>query len=316
MFPVIQRFKGVCLILAIGVLIVSCFGIGGPENRDLDNAGTAGTVGEVFEETANTEEESSELGSRQWVLSQSFQFQMIEAGSFTMGSPANEVGRDSDENQVQVQITRPFEIMTTEVTQSQWFGIMGYNPSRFKSQKYCDDHDFVKDMCPNHPVVQVSWKKVQEFIRKLNGVLGLTGCDGTPSSSVGCYRLPTEAEWEYSARAGTKTAYSFGNDPQDLGDYAWYRGNSKRKTHKVGSKKANPWGLYDVHGNVWEWVQDSYIKILPGGTDPLNTAGSLRVIRGGAYNFRAPHLRSANRNYDFPFLGRYSLVGFRLVRTL
>ena len=169
-----------------------------------------------------------------WIFS--VPFQRIEAGSFTMGSPQSEEHRASDEDQVRVQISRPFEIMQYEVTQSQWLKVMWKNTSRFKSPEYCDDYE--QNMCPNHPVEQVSWSEVQEFIRKLNEALGLSGCDGMPSSSKGCYRLPTEAEWEYSARAGTTTSHSFDLNEKNFSNYMWYDYNSDRQTHKVGLKKA------------------------------------------------------------------------------
>ena len=261
----------------------------------------------------NQEDRSSKVEEslKDWILS--FPFQTISAGSFTMGSPATESNRDDDEAQVQVTISKPFEIMTKEVTQSQWVKVMGSNPSRFKSEDDCDNHE--NDMCPNHPVEQVSWDAVQGYIGKLNKALGLSGCDGTPSSSAGCYRLPTEAEWEYSARGGTTATYSFGYDASDLGNYAWYSGNSEGKTHQVGLKAPNPKGLYDVHGNVWEWVQDKYTSDLPGGSDPLNTSGSDRVIRGSNWSDGAHVLRSAFRSSVYPAYG-YDFVGFRLVRTL
>ena len=198
--------------------------------------------------------------SEHWIFS--VPFQKIEAGSFRMGSPLGERYRDSDEGPVQVQITKPFEIMTTEVTQSQWIKVMEENPLGFNCGNYSHHKDKgnKKTQCPNHPIERVSWHDVQEFIGKLNEALGLTGCDGTPNSAKNCYRLPTEAEWEYSARGGTVTAYFCGNDHKwlfwfsDLEDYAWYWDNSDYKTYPVGSKKPNPWGLYDVNGNVAEWV--------------------------------------------------------------
>jgi hypothetical protein len=210
-------------------------------------------------------------------------FQRIARGSFTMGSPSRESNRDSDEGQKEVTISKSFDIMTTEVTQMQWFLVMGTNPSRFK---------------------------------KLNDSLGLSGCNGTPSDSKGCYRLPTEAEWEFAARGKTTTAYSFGNSSSKLGSYAWYSSNSDNKTHPVGLKRANPYGLYDVHGNVWEWVQDKYKDRLTGGTNPLHTSsGSDRVVRGGSWSFSARNMRSAVRFYYSPDNGN-NIVGFRLVRTL
>ncbi len=295
-------------IFILSALLISCSG-DKRENAENENTGdktaTSGSAGNTG---------SAEQTEKHWILS--VPFQKIEAGTFKMGSPTGESNRESDENQVDVTISKPFEIMTKEVTQSQWVKVMdGENPSMFKLPANCDDYDSENNMCPNHPVEQVSWDDVQKFIEKINNALGLTGCNGTPTSSVGCYRLPTEAEWEYSARGGTTTVYSFGNDPSNLGDYAWYMGNSDKKTHPVGLKKPNPWGLYDVHGNVWEWVQDKHHKDLLGGEAPLRNSGSYRVVRGGSYVFGPEHLRSANRSINEPTEGNFN-VGFRLVKTL
>jgi formylglycine-generating enzyme required for sulfatase activity len=127
------------------------------------------------------------------------------------------------------------------------------------------------------------------------------------------YRLPTEAEWEYAARAGTTGAYSFGDDADTLGRYAWYRDNSGGKTHPVGQKEPNAWGLYDMHGNVWEWVQDWYGRYSSSSvTDPVGpSSGSPRVYRGGGWGFVAEYCRSACRLYDAPDFSRNGL-GFRL----
>ncbi|MCY4523211.1 MAG: formylglycine-generating enzyme family protein, partial [Halobacteriovoraceae bacterium] len=209
---------------------------------------------------------------------------------------------------------------------------MGNNPSFFKERKYCRGDYITKravngemvGICPKHPVERVSWDMVQEFIKKLNdnvekpnGDIGLSGCIGSPKDFTGCFRLPTEAEWEYAARGGTTAAYSFEDD--DLDDYAWYWSNSNNQTHQVSEKLENPYGLFDMHGNVWEWVQDKYTRYLPGGIDPLVLyldSGPGRIIRGGGWiSISGQVLRSANRFYDNPNLGdRY--VGFRLVKTL
>ena len=345
-----KDFMVFCLkVLAIGFLLISCSGDGKSESKSngtggaTGNEGTVGTKGNAEGGTAHpvsaglglTAGSGPSSNSTHWILS--VPFQRIEAGSFIMGSPRYEGGRDDDEDQVRVQITKPFEIMTTEVTQSQWVRVMGKNPSHFKLQEHCADH--TSGMCPNRPVEQVSWDDVQEFIRKLNEALGLSGCDRMPSSSKGCYRLPTEAEWEYSARAGTETAYSFGKDHSKSEKYAWYEDNSDRKTHKVGLKKPNFWGLYDMHGNVWEWVQDSYTdsilswvirvhgaeikarmeragdKTVDWLEDPLVTYGLFRVFRGGGWYGNIHNLRSADRYYALPTL-RDEGFGFRLVRTL
>ncbi len=186
---------------------------------------------------------------------------LIPAGTFTMGSPSSEAGRFSNETQHRVTISRPFYMQTTPVTQGQWKAVMGSNPSSFKD---CSD---------DCPVENVSWNDVQEFINRLNRM-----------EKTYKYRLPTEAEWEYAARAGSATAYYFGDSDDNLGDFSWYHKNSEDKTHCVGLKKPNAWGLYDMYGNVWQWVQDRYIGDYPSteSTNPTGALeGSLRVLRGG-----------------------------------
>ena len=148
-------------------------------------------------------------------------------------------------------------------------------------------------------VETVSWVDVQWFIRKLNG---LEGKDK--------YRLPTEAEWEYACRAGSNTRFCFGDDDGKLGQYAWYDSNSGSKTQPVGKKKPNDWGLYDMHGNVWEWCED-YYGDYPAGP----SSGSDRVIRGGGWNNNAGGCRSSNRLRDNP-RGRGQGMGFRLARPV
>ena len=216
-----------------------------------------------------------------------FKFSEIPAGNFIMGSPPTETDRAhaGNEDQILVEITKPFEITTTEVTQKQWFLIMGNNPSILATTELdlgnsvnCNKQIINGvEICPDHPVYELSWDDTQEYIKRLNSLLNLKGCDGTPQSSSGCYRLPTEAEWEYAVRAGTKTAYFFGDDPAELEDYAWYRQISKKdKTgfRKVGLKNPNPWGLYDVYGNVGEWVQDGVI------TEETPYIGLIRILGG------------------------------------
>lgn len=225
--------------------------------------------------------------------------------SFLMGSPISENNRYSEENQVTVTISKDFSIMKTEVTQLQYFNVMGINPSNFKNFEDCPDTFTIvkgQGLCPNNPVEQVSWDDIQVFITKLNSIEG---------SLV--YRLPSEAEWEYAARAGTPSAYSFGAG--DINKYAWYKDNSDRKTHAVATKLANAYGLFDMHGNVWELVRDSYLSNLPGGTDPLASGSSRRVARGGSFLSVADLLRSANRGGNVAD-HRNLVAGFRLVKIL
>ena len=155
---------------------------------------------------------------------------------------------------------------------------------------------------------QVSWNDLQAFIQRLNEAAG-----------EALYRLPTEAEWEYTARAGTTTRWSFGDDESQLGDYAWYSGNnSPSGTKEVGTKRPNPWGLYDMHGNVWEWCQDwwgeNYYSSSPS-VDPIGPAtGEARVLRGGGYFNIAQRVRSADRGMGRPSDRPYGGRGARLLR--
>ena len=234
-------------------------------------------------------------------------FVNIPKGTFTMGSPVYEPYRGRDEEQKEVTISKDFHMMTTEVTQMQWFLVMGYNPSKFKRMKDCNNQTMVNGerLCPNNPIDGVSWTEVQEFIRRLN-----------QSPGQYSYKLPTEAQWEYATRGGTNTFFSFGNDFTLAGEYAWYDYNSERKSHPVGMKKPNPFGLYDVHGNVDEWVQDLYSETYAGGIDPQGPEQSrYRVIRGGGWFGSILDIRSAFRMTGYPWF-RYTFVGFRLIRTV
>ena len=166
---------------------------------------------------------------------------------------------------------------------------MGKNPSEFKGER--------------NPVENVSWKDVQAFIQGLEAKEGRDG-----------YRLPTEAEWEYVARAGTTSDYSFGNNHSELMRYVWFDDNSGGRTHPVGEKRPNPWGLYDMHGNVWEWCYDWYGAYPDrAAEDPCGPpSGGFRVVRGGGWNYSAGRLRSANRYSGGAPGSRGYYVGFRL----
>jgi formylglycine-generating enzyme required for sulfatase activity len=208
-----------------------------------------------------------------------------------MGS--NDSDAYDDEKPVHtVRITQPFYLGKHEVRQGQWQAVMGNNPSRFTGD-------------PNRPVENVSWDDVQEFIRRLNAREG-----------GAIYRLPTEAEWEYAARAGTTTRWSFGDEASQLGRYAWYDGNARGQTHPVGQLQPNPWGLYDMHGNVWEWVQDWYGGYASGtAVDPAGPSSGLgRVYLGGGWFTPARYCRSAGRGSVAPGK-RIDSLGFRLLRV-
>ena len=216
-------------------------------------------------------------------------FALISEGDFMMGSKEFDYAKPVHK----VTISNPFYLGIYPVTQREWEAVMGDNPSHFKG----DDL----------PVENVSWDKVQKFIKKLNEKEGIHK-----------YRLPSEAEWEYTARAGTTTRYSFGDDESELGDYSWYSNNSEGKTHPVGQKNPNPWDLYDMHGNVWEWVQDMWHE----GYDGAPTDGSAwekggddRVDRGGSWRDDASRYRSASRGSGVPGSPSY-VLGFRLLREL
>lgn len=221
---------------------------------------------------------------------------VIPSGSFVMGSPDNEAARGNDEGpQRTVSINYALAVGKFEVTQGQWRAVMGNNPSYFKD---CGDQ------CP---VESVSWNDAQEYIKRLN------------SKSGQSYRLLTEAEWEYAARAGTSTHYHFGNDESGLANYAWYGEYSSGRTHPAGQKQANAWGLYDMHGNVWEWVQDcyanSYANAPTDGKAQTQSGCDRRVRRGGSWNSGAHFLRSAFRD-DYASDIRGVNIGFRIARTL
>ncbi|MDE0534302.1 MAG: formylglycine-generating enzyme family protein [Albidovulum sp.] len=256
------------------------------------------------------------------------EFVTFEAGSFTMGSPEGERDRRIDEGPVSVTLTRPFAIAATEVTQRQWFAVMRRNPSYFKLPEDCANHKIVNrvGICLDLPVESVSWNDAQRFLKKLNRMEGNKGCgkDKTAkeyySMPTGCYRLPTEAEWEYAARSGAETAYLHGNSGRNLDSYAWYDGDVEYgQAREVAQKRPNRRGLHDTGGNVWEWLQDWYGYELPGGVNPLQTVSETtsaqRVQRGGGWYSYPMSLRSAFRSSDIPNK-RNNDVGFRIVRVV
>jgi formylglycine-generating enzyme required for sulfatase activity len=259
----------------------------------------------------------------------------IPAGTFSMGSASTESCRYSEETQHQVSLTRGFEISDHEVTQGEFLALMTYNPSDFTT---CG---------MSCPVNKVSWYNATAYCNTLSTKMGLTPCytckgtgltitceeaatySGTHLYACPGFRLPTEAEWEYAYRSGTATAYYNGaNDSSacytcsttdaNADAIAWYCANASSTTHAVKQKLANVWGLYDMAGNVQEWVNDWY-QLDPGSsvvTDPVGaSSGTMRLLRGGSWSHYAVGLRAANRAYRAPE-SQVNLAGFRCARTL
>ena len=224
----------------------------------------------------------------------------IAPGTFLMGSPDSEPERGRNEGpQHKVTITKGFYLGKYEVTQGQWESVMGTR--LWAGQPYVLEN-------PDYPAIYISWVDIQEFVQRLNKAEGAE-----------LYRLPTEAEWEYACRAGTTTRWSFGDDQSQLKNYAWYWDNAwiigEEYPHRVGTKLPNPWGLYDMHGNVYEWVQDWYDFSYSSSdqVDPVGpSSGSDRVIRSGDFRHTAPRVRSAFRGNIWPTI--FDTIGFRLLR--
>jgi formylglycine-generating enzyme required for sulfatase activity len=229
------------------------------------------------------------------VITQGVRFELIwvPPGEFWMGSrDGEERSRDDERPRHLVRMTRGVWLGKTPVTQGQWVAVMGTNPSHF-TQVGLDG-----------PVEQVSWEDCQVLVQALRRAAG------------GGWRLPTEAEWEYACRAGSETAWCFGSDERKLTQYGWYSANAGGTTQPVGRSKPNAWGLYDLHGNVWEWVQDWKGDYSAGGeTDPTGpSSGSFRCFRGGSWDFPAGFCRSAYRLTCGAPGNRDCILGVRLAR--
>ncbi len=218
----------------------------------------------------------------------------IPAGTFLMGSPPDEAGRSNNEGpQTRVTLTKDFYLGATDVTQGQYEAVMGTNPSYFKAAG------------PDAPVENVTWDEAMAFCQKLTERERAAG--RLPDGYI--FTLPTEAQWEYACRAGTTGPYA-----GDLDTMAWYVQNSSKTTHPVGAKQPNAWGLFDMHGEVWEWILDWYGDY-PGGsvTDPTGpTSGTNRVHRGGSWSNAAVDCRSADRHGDLASDRRSHSLGFRV----
>lgn len=237
-----------------------------------------------------------------------FKFIKVTAGKFMMGSPSKERYRKTDENIAEVTISNEYMFQTKEVTQLHWFIVTGKNPAHYRLQKYCPD-TFVKinsiDLCPYLPIENVKWWEVKSFIQKL----GKIKKDET-------YRLPSEAEWEFATRMGRSTPFVFGDNYSVLKEYSWYQTNSKGRTHRIGTKKPSNNGLFDIHGNVSEWVQNWYSKKNRAGDNPFGPLIGLgKVFKGGSFNSWARSCRLANKDSEFFFKAKKD-IGFRLVKSL
>jgi formylglycine-generating enzyme required for sulfatase activity len=240
----------------------------------------------------------------------------IPPGTFLMGSPEDEVDRQEDEGpQTQVTLTQGFYMGKHEVTQGEYLAVMGNNPSWFNGVRPSGEgqQDYGTDL--TRPVEQVNWDEAVAYCGALTERERAAG--HIPMNYA--YRLPTEAEWEYTCRAGTTTRFSHGDDPgyTNLTHYAWYAydGNSDEQTHPVGQKLPNPWGLYDMHGSVFEWCQDWWAENLPGGIalDAQGPdVGPAHVLRGGDWGSGGELSRSSFRFFGYPGGRRYD-IGFRVV---
>ncbi len=244
----------------------------------------------------SSENGSTSRGASTYTNSIGMEFVKIPAGSYMRGCDSNFENCLSDAIPQQRINISSFYLGKYEVTQEQWVAVMGSNPSHFKGRA--------------NPVEYVSWNDIQEFVRRLNAKEGHNR-----------YRLPTEAEWEYAARAGSTTAYSFGDNADELGTYAWYGEDwGGGSPHPVGQKKTNVWGLYDMYGNVWEWCSDwyneKYYSWSKKTDDPSGpSSGVIRVRRGGSWSNGAEDCRSANRDGNTPDVRNINF-GFRLVLSL
>ncbi len=224
------------------------------------------------------------------------EFVLVPAGSFQMGAHENEDATSKEKPRHQVTISKPFYISKHEITQKQWENVMGHNPS--------------VHVGPTRPVDRVSWNDVQIFLQRLNG-----------REKTTTYKLPTEAQWEYAARAGSETSYCYGDDQQGkkLIQYGWFEANSNKQSQPIGELKPNDWGIHDMHGNVQEWVQDrfdrKYYSKSPA-TDPHGPEkGRKRVTRGGSWINPAYHCRSAARAYYSPDYVDND-IGLRIIKLL
>ncbi len=276
-----KRIAGCLGIVCLGAVLL--LGLSEPEKKSEDPQIKNRTI-----EKQTAQKKSAEAGSKVFTNSIGMQLRLIPAGSFLIGSPDSEEDREGHEGpQHKVTLTKPYYIGVCEVTQEQYEKVIGMNPS--------------KNIGPKNPVEMISCHDAQDFCAELSKIEKQE------------YRLPTEAEWEYACRAGTQTAYYWGNTFDEK--YAWSNKNSGGKSHEVGTLKPNAWGLFDMGGNVYEWSQDSYdfysegeLVNPQGGSDAVTRC----VIRGGSWDYVSRRCRSADRMQS-NFTNRSDCVGFRVV---
>ena len=287
--PSKSRFS-VPALIGVGVLLLTL--IGGGLFLSGAFSGTLGPSGNSRSAASTESDFTNSIG---------MEFQLIPAGTFTMGSPEDEPDRGDDESQHRVEISRDFYLGKFEVTQGEWKSVMGTEP--WKGEDYVKVGD-------NYPAVYVSWEDAVVFCQKLSSRDGVE------------YRLPSEAEWEYACRVGSESAYSFGADASELGRHAWFEDNAdsvgEEYSHEVGQKRGNGFGLHDMHGNVWEWCGDYYDSEYYSNSaqrDPMGPdEGTLRVLRGGCWGNSSQNCRSARRFGRSP-VNRFSFLGFRVLRS-
>lgn len=230
------------------------------------------------------------VGIKNWTGPFGMKFNLVIPGAFVMGSAD---GEENERPPHQVVINRPFYVSSCVVTQQDWRSVMGTEP--WKGDPHVREGD-------DYPAVNVSWFDAQSYLTRLS--------EADEQSS---YYLPTEEEWEYAARAGTSTEFSFGDDERDMRFYGWYRDitqNAEEYAHEVAKKRPNPWSLYDMHGNVWEWMDDWYYGSY-SSTPRLNPVE--KVLRGGGWDYPAYGARSAFRNHLLPTRSNH-VIGIRLIR--
>ncbi|MEE3369091.1 MAG: formylglycine-generating enzyme family protein [Planctomycetota bacterium] len=232
----------------------------------------------------------------------------IPSGQYWMGSPRLEPGRRAEERRHRVKLTNSFYLGVHEVTQQQYARVMKENPSEF-ARGGVQGARVAGQATEHFPVDSVNWHQAVQFCQRLSKLPAEQSADRR-------YRLPTEAEWEYAARAGTDTIWSFGRRVEQLPLYGWYRRSSDRRTHTVGEKRPNAWGLYDMYGNVWEWCLDwhaaAYYQVSPTQDPTGPNGGDTRVLRGGGWASGAARCRSASRVGDPPTVGDPD-TGFRVL---